>query len=77
MTKEFGLQVKKCLMQVAELKKVNPEEELNNIQRKKIKDVVTELLTPVQLELRVDMNSLKKQIAECSKSASSTAHKLK
>ena len=64
-------------MQVAELKKVNPEEELNNIQRKKIKDVVTELLTPVQLELKVDMNSLKKKIEECSKTASSTSYKLK
>lgn len=60
-------QVKACQRQVQEVSKINPEEQINKIQRKQIKEVVVEMLTPVQRNMNVDFKQLKKVIEDCMK----------
>ena len=46
---------------------MNVEEEINNIQKKKIKEVVTEMITPIKMDFNVDLKAIKKSVDEIQK----------
>ena len=45
----------------------NPEAEINKIQRKLIKDICVEIITPIQRNFNVDIKQLRKILEECMK----------
>ena len=57
-------QLKACQRGLRELQETDHDAELNNLQRKVIKEVVVELLTPVQRNMNVELKSLRKAVDE-------------
>ena len=57
-------QLRTCQRGLRELQETDHEAELNALQRKLIKEVVVELLTPVQRNMNVDLKSLRKALDE-------------
>ena len=62
--KMIAEQLKACQRSLRELQETDHEAELNNLQRKLIKEVVVELLTPIQRNMNVDLKSLRKVIED-------------
>ena len=53
---------------MSEIGKINPEIEINKIQKKSIRDTITEMLTPLQRKTNVDFKAIRKVLDECVKS---------
>jgi hypothetical protein len=53
--------------EIEKLKQFDPEMQVNNIQKKRIRETAQEVVTPVELELKVDVKQLRKQLEELKK----------
>ena len=61
---KFSKQIDKFQVTFRQLSQIDHEAELNNLQRKQIKSVVVELLTPFKQATNVDLKAMKKFLGE-------------